>query len=43
MWWLKNGPYRLTHLNAWFLVGETVLEGVESVPLLEEVRHWGSL
>lgn len=41
LWWLdKNGPQRLTHLNAWSLVSETFWEGLERVVLLEEMNHW---
>lgn len=35
----ENGLHRLIYLNAWFPVGGTVWEGLEGVPLLEEVYH----
>ena len=37
----ENSPHRLIYLNTWSPVGRTVLEGLESMALLEEVCHWG--
>lgn len=37
----ENAPYRLDYLNAYFLLGRTVWEGLGDVALLEEMCHWG--
>lgn len=36
----ENGPCRLTCLNSWSLVDETIWEELGAVALLEKAHHW---